>query len=446
MEVENRINIIVDEKIPDGWEEKLIEDFCLIKRGASPRPINSSIWFDSDSKIGWIRISDVTSSNKYLKKTSQYLSDKGIEKSLPVHKGDLILSICATVGIPIILDMNACIHDGFVLFNNLDDEQIYKDFLYYVLCHIQEYLNKKGQSGTQVNLNTGLINNTPIILPKSLPEQKKIAEILTCLDNTIEKTEQLIEKMKNMKKGLMHDLFTRGVDENGQLRPPYEEASHLYKESELGWIPKEWEVEKTKEVSEKIWIGLVTTMTKYYVQEGVKLIRNNNIRDSEINDYDIINLDLIFSEINKNRYLYNGDIVTVHTGDIGTSAIITDKYNKSHGFATINTRVNKDKLVNNYLCEYYNSNIYKSTIQKYATGDGRGNFNLYDYIELYIPYPKKKYEQEQIIYRIKAMRDKIQYELKYLNKLKKLKQGLMEDLLTGKVRVTSLLKKEEAGV
>ena len=76
----------------------------------------------------------------------------------------------------------------------------------------------------------------------SLLEQRKIARILTTLDNLIEKTEALIAKYQAIKQGMMHDLFTRGVDAHGHLRPPQAEAPDLYKQSELGWIPKEWEV------------------------------------------------------------------------------------------------------------------------------------------------------------------------------------------------------------
>ena len=86
-----------------------------------------------------------------------------------------------------------------------------------------------------------------LVLKPPYPEQRKIARILTTVDNLIEKTEALIAKYQAIKQGMMHDLFTRGVDENGHLRPTYEEAPDLYKPSELGWIPKEWEVERFRD-------------------------------------------------------------------------------------------------------------------------------------------------------------------------------------------------------
>ena len=123
--------------IPEDWEVKKLGDLSQIKRGASPRPISDKKWFSDNSNVGWIRISDVTSSKKYLNKTEQYLSLEGIKKSRPVNKGDLIMSICASIGVPIILNMDACIHDGFVVYSNLDEKILNKEYLYYFIEKMQ---------------------------------------------------------------------------------------------------------------------------------------------------------------------------------------------------------------------------------------------------------------------------------------------------------------------
>ena len=149
----------------------------------------------------------------------------------------------------------------------------------------------------------------------------------------------------------------------------------------------------------------------------------------------MIYLDIHFAEQNKNRYLHTGDIVTVHTGDIGTSAIITNEFNNSQGFATINTTTNKLKVINSFLCDYYNSHLYKRRIEAFATGDGRSNFNLYDYVEIKIPYPISLVEQNAISERINSIRRLIKNEQELLVKLHKQKHGLMQNLLTGKKEV-----------
>ena len=103
-----------------------------------------------------------------------------------------------------------------------------------------------GEIEQQAHGSGGLVHITRKELEKfrypilDQPQQRKIARILTTVDNLIEKTEALIAKYQAIKQGMMHDLFTRGVDAHGHLRLPYEEAPELYKPSELGWIPREW--------------------------------------------------------------------------------------------------------------------------------------------------------------------------------------------------------------
>jgi len=154
-------------------------------------------------------------------------------------------------------------------------------YLYYALQHAEQDFINYGQTGTQANLNTTIVGNHNLFVPL-LPQQRTIAKILTTVDNLIEKTEALIAKYQAIKQGMMHDLFTRGVDEHGHLRPPYDEAPDLYKESELGWIPKEWEVKRVSEVVETITSGSRGWAT-YYSEEGAIFVRIGNLTREHIN-------------------------------------------------------------------------------------------------------------------------------------------------------------------
>jgi len=189
------------------WEVKSLKDISNIKRGASPRPIKDTRWFSEEKSIGWIRISDVTASSKYLTNTMQYLSDEGIKKSRPVKVNDLIMSICATVGKPIIMKMNACIHDGFVLLDEINTKKYEKEFLYYVLQKYENDFKSMGQMGTQSNLNTELVGGLIIGVP-ALKEQQKIAYIFSSVDSQIEEYENKKSKLEELKKGLMQQLLT----------------------------------------------------------------------------------------------------------------------------------------------------------------------------------------------------------------------------------------------
>ena len=129
-----------------------------IRRGASPRPIDDPKWF-SDTGRGWVRISDVTACATFLRKTSQYLSALGESKSVKVDPGDLIMSICATIGVPRLVDMHACIHDGFVVLRDFEDV-IDKYFLFHYISFITDRLAHGGQpenaKGTSIRQLSGI--------------------------------------------------------------------------------------------------------------------------------------------------------------------------------------------------------------------------------------------------------------------------------------------------
>lgn len=188
----------------EEWMVKRLGDVARIQRGASPRPIDSPVWFDQNSSVGWVRISDVTKSGVYLRETTQRLSPLGVQHSRPVARGSLIMSICATVGRPVITKIDVCIHDGFVVF---DDLQADKLFIYYTLKWIEPDWSKHGQTGSQMNLNTGLITGTEVSLPP-LPEQAAIAAVLSDMDAELAALEQRLAKARALKQGMMQELLT----------------------------------------------------------------------------------------------------------------------------------------------------------------------------------------------------------------------------------------------
>ena len=194
-------------QIPKSWLQTTIGKLAKVKRGASPRPIQDPKWWGGS--VGWTRISDVTSSTKYLNNTKDYLSSEGVKKSVQIDIGEVILSICATIGRPIIVNSDVCIHDGFVWFEGLSDN-VDREFYYYTLCLKEQQLASSKQTGTQGNLNTDIVSRLKINLPPLL-EQKKIASIITSMDKIIEENQRKLAQTESLKKSLMQDLLTGKV-------------------------------------------------------------------------------------------------------------------------------------------------------------------------------------------------------------------------------------------
>ncbi|CAI37420.1 DNA restriction-modification system, specificity subunit [Corynebacterium jeikeium] len=188
------------------WIDTTIGELAVVTRGASPRPISSDRWFDDAGKVGWIRIADVNRSNgRELKVTSQRLSEDGILRSRFLDSGTLILSIAASVGIPVITQIPACIHDGFVALTSVNADQ---KFMLYLLKAAEGRLREAGQSGSQMNINSDIVRGLPVKIPADFAEQKAISSALWEKDDLISSLERLISKKQAIKQGMMQELLT----------------------------------------------------------------------------------------------------------------------------------------------------------------------------------------------------------------------------------------------
>lgn len=271
----------------------------------------------------------------------------------------------------------------------------------------------------------GLLNLThkdfySCLLPvPPLSEQKRIAEILSKQDKVIECYEKKIEQLRLMKKYYLQNMFPKRGETVPKIR---------YK-----GFTDAWEQRKITELGE-IFIGLVTTMTSHYTNHGALLIRNSDIKDGrfEFGDNPIY-LDYDFARQNAPRKHRAGDVITVHTGDIGTSAVITEKEDGSIGFATIVTRPNNKIIKSKYLCTYLNTDVHKAFAMNMSTGDGRNNYNLKDFYKCIVPVPSIP-EQAMVSEFIEKMNNLITLHQRLCDEEKKKKKALQQLLLTGIVR------------
>ena len=169
-------------------------------------------------------------------------------------------------------------------------------------------------------------------------------------------------------------------------------------------------------------------MTKHYTDEGTLLIRNSDIKDGKFEFGDNpIYLEKTFAEKNETRMHQIGDVITVHTGDVGTSAVITENEAKSIGFATIVTRPNPKIIDSNYLCSFLNTDKHKKWAVSISTGDGRTNYNLGDYFELVVPVPSIA-EQKKIASYIQKLNRLITLHQRKYDKLTNVKKSMLEKM------------------
>lgn len=185
------------------WEQHKLGNMANILRGASPRPIKDKKWFDTNSRIGWIRISDVTSQNGRVYTLGQHLSKKGQEKTHVVSSQTLLLSIAASVGYPVITYVETGVHDGFIIF---DKPKFNLDFMFFKLQSIQNIWSKYGQPGSQVNINSSIVANTSISIP-NIKEQKKISILLKKIEENIHLQQRKLEQLKLLKRMISLSIY-----------------------------------------------------------------------------------------------------------------------------------------------------------------------------------------------------------------------------------------------
>jgi type I restriction enzyme S subunit len=345
------------------------------------------------------------------------------------------MSICATIGRPVIVDMPACIHDGFVQFYDVNNDD--KEYMYYLLQFHEKDLERKGQPGTQVNLNTTIVENFEAYFPNTIPEQRIIARILSTVDAVIEKTEAAIAKYKAIKVGMMRDFFTRGIDlANGKLRPSYTDAPELYQQSELGMVPKEWDVVRIDQVSTFVTNGFVGVATPHYESRdnGVKYLFGTNVRKDEITFDDVRYVSRLFHNKQVKSQLRTGDMLTVQSGHIGTSAIVPENLGDANCHALIITRFVLPEIFPWFISYYLNSDMGMHGLEKLFIGSTIQHINTSELAKHLILKPAIE-EQKEISKKINSIDALLRNEFMNFSKMQDLKQALMSDLLTGNVRV-----------
>lgn len=186
------------------WEEKKLGKLAEILRGASPRPIEDSKWFDSKSSVGWLRIRDVTEQEGRIRYLEQRISKLGQEKTRVLHEKHLLLSIAASVGKPVINYVETGVHDGFLIFKNPLFEL---EFMYQWLKSFEKKWQQYGQPGSQVNLNSDIVKSQIVTIPKNNEEQIAIGNYFQKLDNLIDQHQQQITKLNNIKQACLSKMF-----------------------------------------------------------------------------------------------------------------------------------------------------------------------------------------------------------------------------------------------
>lgn len=382
---------------PKDWREKTFNAFLKIKRGASPRPIESYLTSNIGG-VNWIKIGDAPRYGKYITSTEEKITTMGAAHSVRVFPGDFILSNSMSFGRPYILSIAGCIHDGWLRLYDFQAEAD-DEFLYYLLSssYVQrQYESFAAGSGVQ-NLNKEVVKNVVVCIP-SLTEQKKIAQTLSSFDTYIDDLAELIEKKRGIRDGALEDLV------GGHTR--------------LKGYDKAW--------------------TTYSFDDYFSLLQTNTYARDQLTDKDDIPRLKNPSCVKERSLLKQKDVLIADTAEddavgkvVQVGAVTIPLVGGLH---TVACRPNYE-TADGFLGYYMNSTSYHDQLYPYITGIKVSSVSKKSFseTELYIPSDIK--EQKAIADTLTAMDEEIEALENERDKMIQIREGAMDDLLTGRIRL-----------
>ena len=390
---------------PSGWKSVQLGDVCEIARGGSPRPIEKFITDDPDG-INWIKIGDASASSKYIYATKEKIRPEGASKSRFVNEGDFLLSNSMSFGRPYILKTNGCIHDGWLVLSDRSGE-FTTEFFYYLLSSptvFQQFSDNAAGSAVK-NLNKAIVGKVRVYLPP-LAEQERIAEILTSVDDSIRATEAVIAQAERVKQCLADEIVLGLAEEKPISR---------VKLSEVADVNPRTRLEKGR--------------TYQFVEMANLPVRSPNIERAENKVFTsggakFINGDTLFARITP----------CTENGKLGYVDFLSDGEVAfgSTEFTVLRCRDHEilPKLLY-YFC--YSNPVRSYAIQKMIGSTGRQRVPNHVFDEIEVPIYEAE-TQTNFLSLLESLDDQIKTNRQTLGQLQRLKRGLMDDFLTGRVR------------
>ena len=391
------------------WENIKIGEKLKICRGASPRPIDAFITTSKDG-INWIKIGDVSPNTNIINNVKEKITAEGAKKSRFVKKGDLILSNSMSFGRPYILNVDGCIHDGWLLIKD-PYETFNKQYLCYLLdtTNVKNQYKKLAAGGVVINLNSELVRSVKVAVP-NIEEQEKITGFLSKVDELINECESEVKDLEEQKKGLMQKIFSQQIRFKDANNNPY----------------SDWKEKKLGDVSDIQRGGSPRPIENYLTDDinGINWIKIGDVSK----DSNVINAtkEKIKPEgKNKSRFVTKGDLLLSNSMSFGRPYILNVDGCIHDGWLVI--RNYKKAFNTNFLCYILDSDLAKSQYKKLAAGGVVINLNkeLVASTKFFVPCLE---EQEKIAKVLSKMDELIEEKKALLSDWQQFKKGLLQQM------------------
>jgi type I restriction enzyme S subunit len=408
--------------VPEGWSVYALGELGQVVGGGTPPSETLSYWGGS---VMWATPAEITKlKSRYISKTLRTITKEGLQNSsAKLHpKGTILLTSRASIGYPAINSVPMATNQGFQSLR--PNEKLDVEYGYQLILNNRNGLERLSAGSTFLEISSKEINKYKLPIPP-LPEQKKIASILTSVDEVIENTQKQIDKLQDLKKATMNELLTKGIGHTE------------FKDSELERIPKSWEVVKFDEITKSITCGVAATPDYVEAEEGVPFLSAQNVQKGSVVLKTFKHISPEFHlQLTKNTKPELGDILYSRVGaGYGEAAVVN--FNWEFSVYVSLTLIKLKPSCNNHFYQYFlNSRLGKDQAKAGVfAGGGVPNLNVGVVKEFVVLVPPID-EQNEIALTILSIDKSISFQRNKLSQTQSLKKSLMQDLLTGKVRVT----------
>lgn len=429
---------VIDIPNEAGWPERTLERMCsTISRGTAPVYVEHS----DVLAIGQRCITTLGFDPAFARPHSS----RAMGNVLKPEVGDVLLNSTGTgtIGRSCVFDSSKdFIIDGHVTLLRSAPDQFRGEWLDAVLRSpwAQNHLERFCYAGStnQIELSRTELAATSLPVP-SIDEQNDFVRIFRTLDRAIRKTEAIVEKLKQVKHGLLHDLLTRGLDASGELRPSHEQAPHLYQESRLGWIPKDWTLRFVASLGE-IRSGSTPSRGKadrYFHPEGTPWVKTLDLNEDVIRRTDECITMAALRESSCSVLPADSVLIAMYGGweQIGRTAMLGVPSATNQAISTVT--INDPDVVPEYVLRALQHG--RPRWKRVAASTRKDpNITKVDVETFELPVPSTRDEQIAIVTRFRALLTRLAVEQRELHKRQEEKAGAVDDLLTGRVRVTPL--------
>lgn len=415
------------ESLPSEWRIEEISDIAEVVGGSTPSTKNDDYW---GGGIPWATPTDITAlSGNTIEETADTLTQEGLESAsthlLPPRS--VLMTSRATIGECAVNTVEMATNQGFK--SLVPKEGVETWYLHYRMLETASFLESLGAGSTFDEVSKSVVQSVDVPIPP-LEEQRKIATVLYTVDQAIQKTEEIIEQTERVQKGVRQDIFSRGIDESEQLR----KEDDQYQETYLGVLPDEWELRQVDTVCSHVVD--CPHSTPEYADEGILVVRTSEIEDGR---FDPTEAPRVTEEGYEKRISRlepePGDVIFTREAPIGEAFKIPEGMKLCLGQRIMQLRPKEGVLDPDFLLELLYSDIMQNWFERSARGTTSKHINVGDMESLKIPIPPIA-EQQRIDSVLGTYREQLDSEREYLNRLNRLKQGLMQDLLSGTVRTT----------